>query len=560
MNHSTRRLQSISDAVLAIAATVLAVPLARIDETVRLDMYFRGKPLREVLKSDYQLESFAMFVGSFTLVYLVWVRHGRQFSRLTREQAAGETPALMVTNMLELFLATLLPYTTASASRARLTAAEDVEDRRNLALPFCANVFALATTRVVFESLAFRARPSLGTGFFNLCEATAEMIGSILVLALATSVLSGEAVFLPFLAVPLLSAGVRIVLTQLYGEPEHKKMDWHRVEGFVDGCVAVVSTLMVLEIKPPVDCGDMRVETCVLHFESGCRLKFDAGNLFKPPKCYFGRLEDQQRDVGLVFMYFVCFCLMFFLWYSHHEVVWFGYAPQRRSSSQTPDPLHLQASTRTEGSFRALFGSAWFCASLGLFPFAFSLVAEFAVKPYSEVHDPRLFPEFEKPLDDYAGTTACFFALGVLLSSSLPLAALLIFAPKRRLIPYSVYLRIFSYPLCVGLNALCLALAPSVKLWPLASIIPLVASSNLIGTWLETVLTKSPKLEVLEEYSTTNTPLIVRNPQLMVVPGVPSEFVVLNGGESEHSGLSSSRRTGASADAEYFNSGNFSLK
>jgi len=173
MNHSTKRVQAFSDAVLAIAATVLAVPLAKIDETVRLDMYLRGKSLSEVLSSDYQIESFVMFVGSFTLVYLVWVRHGRQFTRLSREEVAGETPALVITNMLELFLATLLPYTTACASRARLTAREDIEERRNLALPFCANVFALATTRVVFEALALRARPSIGTGFFNLCEAVA---------------------------------------------------------------------------------------------------------------------------------------------------------------------------------------------------------------------------------------------------------------------------------------------------------------------------------------------------------------------------------------------------
>ena len=510
MKQVIKRLQAFSDAVLAIAAIVLAVPLAKVDETTKLDMYLRGKPLSEVLGSDFQLESFAMFLGSFIIVYLVWVRHGRQFSRLSREELAGDTPGLIVTNMVELFLATLLPYTAASAARARLTINYDDDDvdRRGLALPFCANVFALATARVVFESLALRARHSLEAGFFNLVEAVAEMLGSMLVLALASSVLVGEEIFLPFLAVPLLSVLVRACLINRFGDQEFRKMDWHRLEGFVDGCIAVVGTLMVLEIRPPVDCSDMKFETCVLHFADGCRVKLNPVNPLKPPLCFFEREDDQSRDIVLIAMYFVCFFLMVLLWYVHHEVIHQGYMlPKRRSILPTTVSVRNQpsfngstdngtgtivliapppASSSDQGAVRSLVLTAWFCASIGLFPFAFALVTEFSVEPF-DFRDPRLFPQFEDPLDPEASRTACFFALGVVLSASLPVALMLMMAPRRSLISWALCVRVFAFQVSVLLNATLLATWKEAKLWPMFLLVVLLGLSGPIGRRLQSL-------------------------------------------------------------------------
>ena len=137
----------------------LAVPLARVDETARVDIYVRGETLGGVLTSAYQLESFAMLAGTFVVVYLVWVRHGRQFHRLAREDAGS---GLVLSNALELLLTSMLPVTAATAARSSASVAgySDADadaaarDKRRLALPFCANVLGLATARVTFEAFA----------------------------------------------------------------------------------------------------------------------------------------------------------------------------------------------------------------------------------------------------------------------------------------------------------------------------------------------------------------------------------------------------------------------
>lgn len=476
MNHLINRLQVFSDAVLAIAATILATPLAKIEETTRLDMYLRGLPLLDVLVSDYQLESFAMFFGSFTIVFMVWIRHGRQFTLLSSEQVGGETSALVVANMAELFLATLLPYTTASASRARLSTGNEAE-RRSLALPFCANIFALATTRVVFESFALRARPSVGAVLFNLIESFVEMAGAMVILALGSSVLAGEEVFLPFLAIPIVTLIVRSFLVRLYGEPDKTKPDWHRLEGFVDGCVAVVGTMMVLEIKPPVDCDDMKLETCILHFKSGCRATFDMDHpRSKRFQCRLERAQDQMSDMYMVIMYFGCFSLMVSLWYLHHVTIWYGYAPPRSLQFVRMESL---------GTARSLLLTGVFCAWLGLYPFAFALVGEFSLKPYSVEDDPRWFPDIEEPLDPQAGTTACAFFLLILMGSSIPLALLFLCAPRRMAIPWSACILLLTLPVISLVNLLLLYMASEqVRLYPLLLVIVVGGLSSTLARFL----------------------------------------------------------------------------
>jgi len=162
---------------------------------------------------------------------------------------------------------------------------------------------------------------------------------------------------------------------------------------------------------------------------------------------------------------------MFFLWYSHHQVLWYGYAPSimRR---------------RYEGAFRALSVSGWFAAWFGLFPFAFSLVSEFAIRPYSMEDDS--FRKHDAEVDKHAGITACLFALAVLLAASFPIALLTLLAPNRKGFPYGVILRICVFPLAVVLNVVLLVVInEQVFLWPLLFLVPLSWLSSVIGTCLD---------------------------------------------------------------------------
>lgn len=165
--------------------------------------------------------------------------------------------------------------------------------------------------------------------------------------------------------------------------------------------------------------------------------------------------------------------------------------------------------------------------SLGLFPFAFSLVAEFGLKDhlgdFPRLH--KLLPaEFQKPLDAGAGRTAFLFALVVLVVSVFPLTLLFVLAPKRYLVPYSVVCRILSFPICVFLNILLLfTIGHHIALWPMLALGPAVAISDCLGGWL-TMRMKRFAPEIVEEYSEHTTPLIVNNPDYYVVPGVISEL------------------------------------
>jgi uncharacterized membrane protein len=413
-HHTTRverRIQALSDAVLAIAATILAVPLTRIEEAVRLDMYLRGETLEHVLTSEYQMESFAMLFGTFFIVYLVWVRHGRQFHKLAREDAGA---ALVLSNAVELLLTTTLPFTAASAARSGL-GDEDItsDERQKLALPFCANMFALATARVSFEAFALRARTSPGEGFFNLIEASIEVALFLLIFAISssTNLISGERIFLPFIFVPFLTTLFRTIIInrtvrQLGGGGDDarsllilQKRDVERLHGFVDGVVAVSSTMMILEIKPPTDCSDLREpESCIAHYAEGCRL--DISNKFDW-KCVLERGEEQERDFSLIIAYSFGFTLMICLWYVHHCV----FEDFFQVSNMRILPLMF---------------NGFFCVSLSVMPFAFALLAEFSVKPLLDNRVPGIIPsifDFDS-LDKRSKHTACVFTLILILISS----------------------------------------------------------------------------------------------------------------------------------------------
>jgi uncharacterized membrane protein len=69
------RLAGYTDAVLAIIATVLVVPLTKLDESSRREVagIVVGRSLLEVLTSNYQLETLALYYATFMVVYTVWM-------------------------------------------------------------------------------------------------------------------------------------------------------------------------------------------------------------------------------------------------------------------------------------------------------------------------------------------------------------------------------------------------------------------------------------------------------------------------------------------------------
>jgi uncharacterized membrane protein len=406
---SLQRLEAFSDAILAIAATVLVTPLVRFDEAVKLSIYLRGATLRETLASRDNAESLALFAGSFAIVFLLFLRHGRQYARL--EYQVGV--AIVLVNSLELLAATLLPFTSSSAARSSL---QPDEDRRYLALPFCANVFLLSVTRVVFEALVIKPHAPL-----HMIEAGVEMVAYLVALGAIVSAHSvGEMLVWPFLAIPMCTATARLVMsrTARAAAPKPPRGRIERIQGFVDGVFAVVSTLSIVDIQSAPDCRALRdVQSCLLHFERGCRLRVrpaagGASALPREHECYLDRFESQSRDAALLGTYAMSFCLLGILWHMHSLVL--------QLHEDAPDSVVLNV-----GNF------AFLCA-IALIPYSFTLVATFAVKPVAHLVDPRTFPlpDLHSP-DPHAARTACLFALCLLLAASTVIVVLVCGAPKQ---------------------------------------------------------------------------------------------------------------------------------
>jgi hypothetical protein len=150
--------------------------------------------------------------------------------------------------------------------------------------------------------------------------------------------------------------------------------------------------------------------------------------------------------------------------------------------------------------------------SLGLFPFAFSLVAEFGVlnlkleEEFSTIY--KLLPSvFESALDvKSASRTSFTFALTVLFLSSLPLVFATLFAPKRKLMPYRVIWCVAVYASVILINLAGFLAYSDVGLWPMLLLIPLTAVADSACQVL--CRTSEHSFGLSAHSSTDNSPLI----------------------------------------------------
>lgn len=71
-----KRLEGYSDAVLGIAATLLVVPLMKIDEATKKELLVK-KTLHEALYSSYRLRGFILYYVAFAIIVQIWLWNGR---------------------------------------------------------------------------------------------------------------------------------------------------------------------------------------------------------------------------------------------------------------------------------------------------------------------------------------------------------------------------------------------------------------------------------------------------------------------------------------------------
>jgi uncharacterized membrane protein len=102
------RVAAFSDGVFAVAIVLLILDLHVPSATP-------GEPLRELLRTE--LPSALMFVLSFAIVGITWLKHQRMFARIRRADTA-----LIVLNLLLLLGVTVVPFTTALLARYLQTA------------------------------------------------------------------------------------------------------------------------------------------------------------------------------------------------------------------------------------------------------------------------------------------------------------------------------------------------------------------------------------------------------------------------------------------------------
>lgn len=106
MEKETVRIENFSDAVFAIAITLLVLDL-RVPNT---EIIKNGADLWNYLKNDWT--SFLAFTLSFCSIFIMWVNHHKIF-----KQIYSRNTAIMFSNGLILFLVSAVSYPTALLSR-----------------------------------------------------------------------------------------------------------------------------------------------------------------------------------------------------------------------------------------------------------------------------------------------------------------------------------------------------------------------------------------------------------------------------------------------------------
>jgi uncharacterized membrane protein len=140
--HGVERTITLTDAVVAIAMTLLVLPLVDLAP----DVGDRG--LGSVL--DEHQDVFLSFVLSFLVIYAFWVAHQRAFASVRQP-----VPGLQLLNMLWLLVVAFLPFPTAVVGRAATDASVPV---------YIATMFVLSALTSAMTQLAWRSQPEARSG------------------------------------------------------------------------------------------------------------------------------------------------------------------------------------------------------------------------------------------------------------------------------------------------------------------------------------------------------------------------------------------------------------
>ncbi|GBG25182.1 Endosomal/lysomomal potassium channel TMEM175 [Hondaea fermentalgiana] len=493
------RVQAYSDAVLSIVATVLAAPLLRMTEASKREILITGRSLRSVLLAPYKLQAMAVYYWAFMFVTLVWFWQGPKFHSLSTTPRAT---FLVYANYLELLVTSLLPF----AASAAVNSDEASSGARSFSYPLYLNVFAVAATHLLFQTLALYVREThrkvSWLHFEEACTILA-VTGGVLIIA---EWYAGFA-FFAYLAIPPVVYFFRRRIACAVLQPEHSPSALpqdhayepladtatfdarvahaapqrdaqtslegvfkNRLEAFTDGIIAVAATLTVLELTPTPACKELTdPEDCILHWQDGCRPTMPELLVFQ---CVYDDTEDTAHDKLLLISYLISFFVLH-VFHSQHTACF-----ETLTSGVTDLGIQLL--------------NAHFGVFVGMLPFAFSLVTEFAIEPISENRIKPWHAKHKITPDEAAAKTACAFAGVILLLASLCLLGLLFRATwlcptgtsrwpvKGEVLRFSV-VPVLSLALVISLS---LGASEALFLWA-ALILPLIIAAAKLAkeTW-----------------------------------------------------------------------------
>mmetsp|Transcript_30966 Transcript_30966/g.49682 ORF Transcript_30966/g.49682 Transcript_30966/m.49682 type:complete len:505 (-) Transcript_30966:3756-5270(-) len=427
------RVQAYSDAVLSIIATVLVVPLMKVDEASKKEILLTGGSLFQVLTEPYRLESFAMYWVSFWIVFVVWTWHGRKF----RGYETGNTIAVYA-NGIELLATSLLPFTASTASNADSASGGDKQVRDDMIRMFYFNILGIASAHLFFQLVANFTHEAW---FRRLFLKEAAIIFLVCMAAIILSMFYASYAAFVYVLIPIVSVWFNTIhkqerralvddtlddaeserreesllvahssqrLISQTEEVEYRHMFKRRLESFTDGVFAITATLIILDIHGPASCNDLTSwADCVLHWDDGCRPRgLDLiPNRFE---CYYNDTEAAERRKWLLMAYILTFLSVNMLWVLHH---------------------HLFEKIINEASA----GDSWtrivnghFCICVSFIPFTFSLLVDYAIEPLTKHKLDPFSPHGRADPDEDAARTATIFACMMLFGASTCLFLLLI--------------------------------------------------------------------------------------------------------------------------------------
>lgn len=305
------RLQGFSDAVFAIIATIMAIPLRLERDTVE-ERGIENFDLRTYLFNQYP--KYLIYIFSFIMVVDAWYSHTRVFTIV--EQVDD---VILWLNLLYLLFISFLPYGIGLVS-------EFVESRPsgfNLAITITSlDIIFIGVTMVIILTYAFRKQNLIHPEIAD-CKEIRPLKRVMYITLLINPLLAVFALGLSFLDIPVLSAlffypigtasfvvRVGYFIYHKYKNivyPEHVAALFRtvasktRTEMFSDGVFSIVATLIVLDLTTQGIPSVQVVE-----------------------KTYNGSLKEALTEEKYIYLSFVAsFVIVGLLWFVHYSIFQF---------------------------------------------------------------------------------------------------------------------------------------------------------------------------------------------------------------------------------------------